>query len=79
MMNNDYRIFVVDDDSTARLLLNAMLGGTYAIECLETGAITPRTFSAAEQLVDLYDIAGETQSTLKDPGSRRDAILDATQ
>jgi CheY-like chemotaxis protein len=33
----------------------------------------------SEQLVDLYDIAGETQATLKDLGSRLGAILDATR
>lgn len=32
-MDNDYRIFVVDDDNTARLLLDAMLGDTYVVEC----------------------------------------------
>lgn len=34
-MNKDYRIFVVDDDTTTRLLLNAMLGNTYAVECFD--------------------------------------------
>ena len=36
-MNNDYLIFVVDDDNTARLLLNAMLGNAYAVECFDSG------------------------------------------
>lgn len=34
-MEKDYRIFVVDDDTTTRLLLNGMLGNTYTVECFE--------------------------------------------
>lgn len=35
-MDNNYRIFVVDDDNTTRLLLKTMLGNAYLVETFET-------------------------------------------
>ncbi len=51
-MNNDYRIFVVDDDNTARLLLNAMLGTTYTVECFDAAEVCLKRLQ--EQCPDLF-------------------------
>ena len=50
-MNNDYRIFVVDDN-TARLLLNAMLGTTYTVECFAAAEVCLKRLQ--EQCPDLF-------------------------
>ena len=51
-MSNDYCIFVVDDDSTTRLLLNAMLGNTYTVECFDAAEACMNRMN--EQLPDLF-------------------------
>lgn len=51
-MKKDYRIFVVDDDNTTRLLLNVMLGGTYSVECFDAAEACLNRLS--EELPDLF-------------------------
>lgn len=51
-MSNDYCIFVVDDDSTTRLLLNVMLGNTFTVECFD--AAEPCMHRLNEQRPDLF-------------------------
>jgi DNA-binding response OmpR family regulator len=35
-METDYKVFVVDDDKTMRLMLGSMLGKAYAVECFDS-------------------------------------------
>jgi DNA-binding response OmpR family regulator len=51
-MESNYRVFVVDDDNTARLLLNAMLGSKYEVECFESAELCLSRL--AEQTPDLF-------------------------
>lgn len=49
-MNTNYRIIVVDDDATARLLIGAALGKDYAVEVFESA----EDCLMAEDVPDLY-------------------------
>jgi len=51
-MSNDYSIFVVDDDRTTRLLLNAMLGNIYTVECFDAAEACMHRLN--EQRPDLF-------------------------
>ncbi len=55
-MEPDYRIFVVDDDNTARLLLNAMLGSRYAVECFEAAEACLDRLNAQRPDLFLLDV-----------------------
>lgn len=55
-MNGDYCIFVVDDDNTARLLLNAMLSSAYCVECFESAEACLGRLSAQRPDLFLLDV-----------------------
>ena len=51
-MHTDYRIFVVDDDATTRLLLSTMLGASFTVECFDTAEACLKRLD--EQRPDLF-------------------------